>query len=122
MQKSDKDRILKMIEEGIFDARLLIICIAKLNKKIANKYRYVRISSKNCRIEPEIVQYEENLKLFNYWVDYRKTILDTLMKKYRISLEEMKRLSKTVKDEELPTYKMIDSVRERILSGKYICV
>lgn len=42
MQKADKKQILNMIESGIFDAKLLINCIAKINIKVARKYRQVK--------------------------------------------------------------------------------
>ena len=122
MQKEDKDRILKKIDEGIFDAKLLVNCIAKLNGKIERKYRYVLISSANRNIEAERIAYEENLNQYKTWIAYRKPILDILMKKYRLSLEDVKRLAKNAKYEELPTYKMIDAIRERILSGVFLCV
>lgn len=122
MQKSDKERILNMIESGIFEAKLLVGCIAKLNGKITRKYQHSQHLKAIIDLAGHDAYYAESIEELNSLIAYRKPILDTLMKKYRISLEEVKMLAKKAKYEDLPTYQMIDAIRNRILSGVFICI
>lgn len=122
MQKADKEKIFNMIESGIFDAKLLTSCIAKLNRKITRKYRQTQNLKALINLAGHDAFYAESVEELNALIVYRKPILDALMKTYRFSLEEVKMLAKETKYEDLPTYKMIDAVRERILSGAYICM
>lgn len=121
MQKAEKERIIQMTEEGIFDAELLVNCIAKLNKKITRKYQNAQHLKGIINLAGHDVFYAESVEELNALIAYRKPILDALMKTYRFSLDEVKMLAKKAKYEDLPTYQMIDAVRERILSGAFIC-
>ena len=121
MQKANKEKILNMIESGIFDAELLIKCIAKINIKVARKYRQVKKYEDFSEVGNEQI-HAYNLQEFDDMVQYRKPILDTLMKTYRFSLEEVKALTKKANYDDLPTYKMIEAIRNRILSGDYMCM
>ena len=119
MNKCYRLKLEEMIKNKKLSKDLLISCIAKINPKIERVNTYIyRIKNYysdglTTAAKDEIKNHKED---FNRWIDYRKPILDLVMCGYKLSLDNLKELVKNTEKENLPTFKMIDTIRTMIIN------
>ena len=119
MNKCYRLKLEEMIKKKKLNKELLIACIAKINPKIERVNTYIyRIRNYysdglTTAAKDEIKNHKED---FNRWIDYRKPILDLVMCGYKLSLDNLKELVKNTEKENLPTFKMIDTIRTMIIN------
>ena len=119
MNKCYRLKLEEMIKKKKLNKELLIACIAKINPKIERVNTYIyRIRNYysdglTTAANDEIKNHKEE---FDKWIDYRKPILDLVMYGYKLSLNVVKQLVKEADKNNLPTFKMIDTIRTMIIN------
>lgn len=119
MNRNQRLKIEQMLKNKELSKDLLIDCIAKINPKIERVNTYIyRIKNYysdglTTAAKDEIKNHKKEL---NRWIEYRKPILDLVMQAYKLSLEKVKELVKNTDKENLPTFKMIDTIRTMIIN------
>lgn len=121
MNRNQRLKIEQMLKNKEINKELLINCIAKINPKIEKANTNIW-KVKNCykndlasftAAKDEIKNHKEE---FDRWINYRKPILDLVMYGYKLSLNVVKQLVKEANKENLPTFKMIDTIRTMIIN------
>lgn len=119
MNKCYRLKLEQMLKNKELNKELLINCICKINPKIERVNTYIyRIKNYysdglTTAAKDEIKNHKED---FNRWIDYRKPILDLVMYGYKLSLNVVKQLVKEADKNNLPTFKMIDTIRTMIIN------
>lgn len=115
MNLSYRRKLEKAISENRVDQKLLINCCAKFANKAS------RMAAKMKRNPLSAKYYKEPLQEL---VEYRAPFLKVLHNDYGMSLDQIKaEIASTLHDEkkaaDIPSYKVIGTVREMIVSGEY---
>lgn len=124
MEQEYRQKQEQLLNNHILNQEILVHCIARLNTKVNTAY-------KKCRIIK--ASYERNIKIgcansalhdkqdcetwkekYDYLIEKRKPLLDTLMQGYHLSLEDTKELIKLADKENFPTYKTVDEIIKMI--------
>ena len=111
MDRSYRLKMEDKLNSNILTKEYILNCIAKHEKKIdalAYKEKQYRGSNYN------------NHKLeLDKLIEYRKPFIDILMRKYRMSLDDIKIALQSVKDKNIPTNAVCDQIRNIITNGCY---
>lgn len=115
MNLSYRRKLEKAISENRVDQKLLINCCAKFANKAS------RMAAKMKRNPLSAKYYKEPLQEL---VEYRAPFLRVLHNEYGMSLDQIKaEIAATLHDEkkvaDIPSYEVIGTVREMIVSGEY---
>ena len=119
MNRNQRLKLEQMLINKELNKELLINCICKINPKIERVNTYIyRIKNYysdglTTAAKDELKNHKEE---FNRWIDYRKPIFDLVMCGYKLSLDNLKELVKNTEKENLPTFKMIDTIRTMIIN------
>lgn len=114
MNKSYRLKMEQLLSEHKLTKELLINCIAKSDKKIADlaykerQYRYVGFN--NYKLE------------LNELIKYRQPFLDVLKDGYHMTMEEIKKEIADADANKIPTNKVIDQIRNMIETWDYTLV
>ena len=119
MNKCYRLKLEQMLKNQELSKELLISCIAKINPKIERVNTYI-YRTKNYYSDGLTTAAKDELKNhkeeFDRWINYRKPILDLVMYGYKLSLNVVKQLVKEADKNNLPTFKMIDTIRTMIIN------
>lgn len=129
MEKGYRLKQEQLLSDHTLNQEILVHCIARLNTKINKSYQ-------KCRIIK--VSYERNLKAgcyntalsdkkdyeawkykYDFLIEQRKPLLDTLLQGYHLSLENAKELIKQADKEKFPTYGTVDTVIQMIRNNDF---
>ena len=111
MDRSYRLKMEDKLNTNTLTKEYILNCIAKHEKKInelAYKEKQYRASNYN------------NHKLeLDKLIENRQPFVDVLMKKYRMSLDDIKTALQSVKDKNIPTNAVCDQIRRIITNGCY---
>ena len=114
MNKSYRLKMEQLLSEHKLTKELLISCIAKSDKKVANlaykekQYRYVDYN--NCRQELDEL------------IKYRQPFFDVLKGGYHMTLEEIKNEIAIADMNRIPTKRVIEQIRNMLEAWDYTLV
>lgn len=114
MNRSYRLKMEQLLSEHKLTKELLINCIAKSDKKVADlaykekQYRYVGYN--NFKLELDEL------------IKYRQPFFDVLNDGYHMTLEEIKKEIANADVNKIPTKKVIDQIRNMIETWDYILV
>ena len=117
----------KLLSEHKLNKEILINALARLNKKINMVYGSIKkkkaelstynlSSSYGQYIQRQIIECE---KTQDQLKNKRQPILHVVMSAYKLSLNDVKELTKQANKENYPTYKTIDNIVDMINSVDY---
>lgn len=111
MDRSYKLKMEERLKSNTLTKEYILNCVAKYEKKINHlAYKEKQYHYSNHKLELD--------KL----IEYRQPFIDVLMRKYHMSLDDIKSALQTVKDKNIPTTAMCDRIRDMIIHGTYFCV
>lgn len=125
MDRSYRIKLQNKLDNGALDKYTIVSCIAKIEPKIS-KYAYNAKRFKDCTIglsdstgELKKEFNENRMEPIRKLQNYRQPFIEVLTRKYRMSLDDIKISISEVRQKDIPTNNIIDSIRQLIVSGQY---